>query len=111
MSSTSKDGDGTLCPQPTSSQYQALLSQAQSAGGIKNKQYLAMFLAEIIWESDCLKATSEEACVNADCSDSYPITPGIGIPGQVYYGRGYMQLTWDYNYKACSYALYNDNRL
>lgn len=25
---------------------------------------------------------------------------GIAVNGHVYYGRGYVQLTWDYNYKA-----------
>lgn len=29
----------------------------------------------------------------------------------MYYGRGMLQLTWDYNYKACSTYLYNDDRL
>ena len=29
----------------------------------------------------------------------------------VYYGRGCLQVTWDYNYKACSQYLYGDDRL
>lgn len=34
-----------------------------------------------------------------------------GRPDKVYYGRGMMQLTWDYNYKAASQSLYGDDRL
>ena len=33
------------------------------------------------------------------------------VPGQYYYGRGYMQLSWQYNYLAASKDLYGDDRL
>lgn len=31
--------------------------------------------------------------------------------GKAYYGRGLVQLTWDYNYKKMSKIIYGDNRL
>ncbi len=31
--------------------------------------------------------------------------------GKRYWGRGYIQLTWSYNYKAASLDLFNDDRL
>ena len=34
-----------------------------------------------------------------------------GKPGKNYYGRGYIQLTHSYNYKAASLDLYHDLRL
>lgn len=33
------------------------------------------------------------------------------IKGKRYWGRGYIQLTWSYNYKAASLDLFNDDRL
>jgi hypothetical protein len=75
---------------PTEDKYESLVNQAQSMGGIMTKQELAMFLAQILWESDCLRATSEYACANG-CPDMYPIT-GPGYPGRQYFGRGYIQL-------------------
>lgn len=59
----------------------------------------AMFLANIMWETGGLQHTEEIACRNGDC-----------VYGP-YYGRGYIQLTWDYNYRDASYALYGDDRL
>ena len=47
---------------PTTEQYQNLVSQAGPKGGINSKQQLAMFLAEIMWESDGLRAKREYAC-------------------------------------------------
>lgn len=77
--------------QPTSTQYQNLVSLAGPQGNIFSKLQLAMFLAQILWESDGLKATREYYCYptfNSGCEYS----TGIGYPGQNYYGRGYIQL-------------------
>ena len=55
---------------PYLSQYQNLISQAGPQGGIYSKQQLAMFLAQIMWESDGLRATREYYCYptfNAGC--------------------------------------------
>jgi hypothetical protein len=49
-------------PLPTTEQYQNLVTQAGPKGGINSKQQLAMFLAEIMWESDGLRAKREYAC-------------------------------------------------
>ena len=49
-----------------------------------------MFLAQIIWESDGLRAKKEYACMASGCPGQY--TSGIGFPGQNYFGRGYIQL-------------------
>jgi predicted chitinase len=56
--------------------------------------------------------TKEVYCQNnlAACLAAYPNNAG-GLAGRVYYGRGMMQLTWDYNYKAASTYLYGDDRL
>jgi hypothetical protein len=78
------------CPMPTNDMYISLVSQAQSAGGMYTKQELAMFLAQILWESDCLRATSEYACEKG-CPGEYPNT-GSGYPRREYFGRGYIQL-------------------
>ena len=59
---------------------------------ISSKTEAAMFLAQIMHESIGLKFKKEIACQNTGCPDSYHITPGIGIPGKFYYGRGYIQL-------------------
>jgi hypothetical protein len=78
------------CPMPSESKYLSLVSQARSMGSIRTKQELAMFLAQILWESDCLRATSEYACAKG-CPTAYPVT-GHGYPDKQYFGRGYIQL-------------------
>lgn len=35
----------------------------------------------------------------------------VPATGKAYYGRGLVQLTWDYNYKKMSKIIYGDNRL
>jgi len=78
-------------PQPSSTQYTNLVSQAGPKGGIYSKLELAMFLAQIMWESDGLRAVREYYCYpnfNAGCEYS----SGIGFPGVYYFGRGYIQL-------------------
>ena len=60
-------------PEPYSSQYENLISQAGPQGGIYSKQQLAMFLAQIMWESDGLRATREYYCYptfNSGCEYS-----------------------------------------
>lgn len=51
----------------------------------------------------------EIACKNTKCPGSYR-SPGDN-PKLFYYGRGYIQLTWSYNYRAASFYLFNDDRL
>lgn len=56
----------------------------------------AFFLANCIWESGGLQFVEEIACKTGTC--------GYGK----YYGRGFIQLTWDYNYKEASKDIYGD---
>lgn len=70
----------------------------------------AMALAQFLHESDGLRAKEEFKCKDTGCPNDYK-TPGCDAPGQTYYGRGYIQLTWCNNYKAASQDLYKDDRL
>ncbi|XP_053690890.1 uncharacterized protein LOC128739430 [Sabethes cyaneus] len=54
-----------------------------------NRKEAAMFVAQLIHESEGFQHLEE-------CNK------GAGQPYVPYYGRGYIQLTWDYNYKAAS---------
>lgn len=104
--------DANVSP-PTDAQYQAFIGQAESAGGITTPMELAMFLAEIMWESGGLVYKSELACgasgATPNCPGSYQ--DATGLPGKYYFGRGYIQLSWGANYKAASQALFGDDRL
>ncbi|KAL1383416.1 hypothetical protein pipiens_013123 [Culex pipiens pipiens] len=60
-------------------------------------QEVAMFLAQVIYESNGFYYREEIG----GASKSYA----------PYYGRGYIQLTWKYNYQAASRDIFNDDRL
>ena len=96
-------------PTPSQAQYDSFNNNYASAGGITSNRELAMFLSEILWESGGLVYKSEIACKDNNCPGSYR-SPGDD-PNKFYYGRGYIQLSWSYNYKAASEALYGDDRL
>ncbi|PVU87557.1 hypothetical protein BB561_006292 [Smittium simulii] len=68
-----------------------------------------MFLTQILWESDGLAAKEEYYCKTHDCSTAYASSKDVA--GKLYYGRGYIQLTWADNYAAASNALYQDDSL
>jgi len=94
-------------PTPTAAQYSTFVSNAGPAGGITTKRELAMFLAEILHESGGLIYKSEIACTPPNsCPGSYDYNGAYQ-----FYGRGYIQLSWSYNYKSASQALYGDLRL
>lgn len=76
-------------PSPSIEKYTNFVTQLGPKGGIYTKREAAMFLAEILWESDGLVATSEYACVETKCPGQYGTSQ---YPGQNYYGRGYIQL-------------------
>ncbi|KAJ1680405.1 hypothetical protein EV182_000060 [Spiromyces aspiralis] len=80
-----------------------------SDGNISSAEEAAMFLAEILWESDGLTAVKEIACENTGCPGQYGSSSDAS--GKSYYGRGYIQLTWSSNYQMCSQKLYGDDRL
>jgi hypothetical protein len=56
----------------------------------------AFFMANCVWESGGLQFVEEIACKTGTCSYGK------------YYGRGFIQLTHDYNYKAASEKLYGN---
>ncbi|RKP11678.1 lysozyme-like domain-containing protein [Piptocephalis cylindrospora] len=97
-------GYGTV----STTKYAAFMAEAITTGGITSKKELAMFLAQIIWESGGLVLLKEVAC-ESGCPGEY--SSSSDAPGKSYYGRGYMQLSWSANYKECSQDLYGDDRL
>lgn len=72
---------------------------------------LAMFLAQIYHESGGLHYTRECACVDDNCPLSYRYPQYDFSNTTYYYGRGFMQLSWSYNYRSASLELFNDERL
>lgn len=95
----------TTCgyPQPSSEKYKSFI-QGISKSGISSKRELAMFLSNILHESDGLQAKAEIQCLTDGCKGQYD----AASDGTVYYGRGYTQLTWKANYAAASKELYGD---
>ena len=72
---------------------QPFIKNAGPDGGITSKTELAMFMAEIMWESGGLYYKAELACKDNNCAGSY--VDNVGLSGKYYYGRGYIQLTWE----------------
>lgn len=76
---------------PSIEKYTNFVTQLGPKGGITTKREAAMFLSQILWESDGLRATQEYACIQTGCPGVY----GSSIyPGKSYYGRGYIQLVF-----------------
>jgi len=96
-------------PGPSRAQYDSFI-QGIPRGSIATKQEAAMALTHFVWESDGLRAKREYACEFTGCPGSYE-TPGCDAPGQRYFGRGYIQLSWCYNYQPASQALFGDDTL
>lgn len=97
-------------PAPSQEQYNNFKNNAATIGRITSKQEQAMCLAQLLWESDGLRAKREYACEVTQCPGEYR-TPGCDAPGQYYYGRGYIQLTWCDNYRAASAGIFGNDRL
>jgi predicted chitinase len=73
------------------------LAPAMRAGKIDTPRRVQMFLANIIQETDALKTLAEY-----DSRDGTYLRSKRYYP---YYGRGYIQLTWQDNYRAAGDAL------
>jgi len=97
-------------PKPTQSQYKYFNKYGRSMGKISTVQEAAMALAQFLHETDGFIAMREYACAETQCPGSYR-TEGCDAPGQYYYGRGYIQLSWCYNYKPASQSIFGDDRL
>lgn len=96
-------------PAPSRAQYDSLLAGLPK-GGITTQVEAAMAVAQFMHESDGYQAKREYRCQNDGCPNEYR-TPGCDQPGQYYFGRGYIQLTWCYNYKATQEHLGLGNKL
>jgi len=96
-------------PGPSRAQYDSF-AQGLPRGSIATKEEAAMALTHFAWESDGLRAKREYACEFNGCPGSYE-TPGCDAPGQRYFGRGYIQLSWCYNYRPASEALFGNDLL
>ncbi len=80
-------------PKPPQSIYDEFIKQICSKLDLYEA---AMLMANCVWETAGLQHTEEIACKTGTC--------GYGK----YYGRGFLQLTWDYNYKEASKDIYGD---
>ncbi len=73
-------------PAPSQEQYNNFNKHARTLGKINDVQEAAMALAQLLHESDGLRAKREYACAQSNCPSSYR-TPGCDMPGRFYYGR------------------------
>jgi len=92
-SATRVGGHPAKPPKDLYYQYQDIVARNMSIGE------QAMLLANIIWETGGFEYMEEIACRHGDCEYGH------------YYGRGYIQLTWESNYMDASHAIYGDDRL
>lgn len=98
-------------PAPSQDQYNNFVKHAARWGRVTSKQESAMALAQFLHESDGLRAKREYACAQSQCPNSYR-QPGCDAPGQYYYGRGYIQLSWcEWNYRPASRDIFGDDTL
>ncbi|PVU98352.1 hypothetical protein BB559_001630 [Furculomyces boomerangus] len=97
---------GYPCPKTVQSK---MFVKSLKMAGIETRVEASMFLAQLVWESDGLKSKEEHLCLKKDCALDY--SSSLDIPGQVYYGRGYIQLTHAKNYLEASERIFGDNRL
>ncbi|KAG0554231.1 hypothetical protein M758_12G077700 [Ceratodon purpureus] len=73
------------------------------------KRELAAFLGNVKQESGGLQYVEEINKSNVYCDTSIPSFAQYPCaPGKKYYGRGALQLSWNYNYGACGAALKKD---
>ena len=103
-------------PQTTPYTY-ASLSEAvdrwhafNNSNDTENKLELAAFLANIAHETGNFVYTTEVACSNGTGTPKDPLPAAChygGSDGAAYYGRGPMQLSWNYNYQAYNEAIHS----
>lgn len=110
--SSCKDSSGFHYKEPTEDQYNKF-SIGLRHSSIDSKREIAMFLAHIIHESGGLVFKQELAALNNpnDSNYDYIQYDRPYANGKRYYGRGYIQLSWNYNYAEASKALFNDETI
>jgi len=88
----------------TASKRSILTGFCNGADEVANKRELAMFLANAGHESvDFIYVC--EACSNPNCGQCSATYNYGGDSAHQYYGRGALQLSWNYNYQAAGNAL------
>lgn len=92
-------------PAPSEEQYERFVNTLEYAG-ITEEREAAMFLAHLIHETGGFRFLGD---VPPEDADDYK-SP-IDVPGQRYYARGYIQISWAATYLAASKAIYGDDRL
>ncbi|CAL8128785.1 unnamed protein product [Orchesella dallaii] len=97
-------------PAPSQEQYNNFNTYARQQGRISTTEEAAMALAQFLHESDGLRARREYACAQSQCPNEYR-DARCDRPGSYYFGRGYIQLSWCYNYGPASQAIFGDDRL
>ena len=115
-------------PSPSYAIYKYLVTHSPKTGAIATKQEFAMFLTHVLHESGGFQFVSEIGCPEQPKCRAYQFpawNPNVCGPTKnrpcrqqpanrestLYYGRGFMMLTWPVNYEAASWALFGDDRL
>ena len=86
--------------------FNAILDKWDTSG-LTDKRWLAYMLATAWHET----AKTMQAIAEYGKGKNKSYGKIIKETGKAYYGRGLVQLTWDYNYKKMSKIIYGDNRL
>ncbi|KAJ1657716.1 hypothetical protein IWQ61_002927 [Dispira simplex] len=106
-------------PAPKPGHCDIFRNSIKSRGDITDAREAAMFLTQVLWESDGLRHTTEHGCEDNKCAGKYASELDYrsssdgeknGTVNQ-YYGRGYIQLTWASNYLDASKALFGNDLL
>lgn len=92
---------GGFPPPPSRSLYEGYLRHVSPHLDLPEQ---AMLLANLIWESAGFQHREELACKGVS-------RPTPRCPYGLYHGRGWIQLSWDYNYRSASRAIFGDMRL
>lgn len=105
-------------PLARAQKWAAPITLAMDAGGITNRLRVAAFLAQVGHESGSFQYVRElggndylKKYDTGSLAERLGNTPEADGDGQLYRGRGLIQITGRANYRMCSKALFNDDRL
>ena len=87
FSNSLKAFNSKLDPAAFYKKYTDLISINEAFGKLKTKRDLAIFLTQILWESDGLIAKEEYACKQTKCPGQYVSDGDNRYPGRHYYGK------------------------